>query len=240
MKAALLKIASEGLRLHHRPYRSRGDTGRDRIGRSERNRWSSSRSSAAEANRWAGSLAIARWTIVSRSRGIVESTRRKRHRFLTAHLVDQGVAVVGLECRPAGEQLVEGETQGVDVGTGVAAAVESFGGHVADRPHDIAGARQIAVAVDLGQAEVGDPDRAVDIEQEVRRLDVAVQDPVLMGVIEGFGHLEADASHAPGILAAESDVEERPGGIGAAYDGGPCAARRRRLIQPAPAGSPSR
>ncbi len=48
---------------------------------------------------------------------------------------------------------------------------------------------------DLGQAEVGDPDVAGDVEQEVGRLDVAVQDPLLVGVGQGLGDLDADPGH---------------------------------------------
>ena len=53
----------------------------------------------------------------------------------------------------------------------------------------------------LGQAEVGDPDVAVVVEQQVRRLDVAVQDPLAVGVVQGLGHLHADPGHAPAVAA---------------------------------------
>ena len=59
-------------------------------------------------------------------------------------------------------------------------------------------------SVRFGQAEVGDPDVALRVEQQVRRLDVAVQDALVMGVLQGVGHLIADcgdllpiASHWP-------------------------------------------
>ena len=49
------------------------------------------------------------------------------------------------------------------------------------------------VAVGLGQAEVGDPDAALGVEQQVRRLDVAVDDPLAVGVGQRLGHLDAHA-----------------------------------------------
>ena len=56
--------------------------------------------------------------------------------------------------------------------------------------------------VGLGQAEVGDPDVARVVQQQVGRLDVAVQDALAGGVGQGVGHLHADAGHALPVLAA--------------------------------------
>ena len=39
----------------------------------------------------------------------------------------------------------------------------------------------------LGQAEVGDPRVAVPVEQDVGRLEVAVDHAVLVGVLDGLG-----------------------------------------------------
>ena len=44
----------------------------------------------------------------------------------------------------------------------------------------------------VGQAEVGDPDGPLVVEQQVRRLDVAVDDPLGMGVGQRLGDLDAD------------------------------------------------
>ena len=135
-------------------------------------------------------------------------------RLLLRHLADQGVPILGLEGGLLGQEFVEGQAQRIDIGAGVATALESLGRHVSDRAHDVAGTGQVAVAGDLGQAEVGDPDRAVGVEQEVRRLDVAVEDAVLMGIIECLGHLETDPRHAPAYCRAVSDADVRLGGPG--------------------------
>ena len=42
----------------------------------------------------------------------------------------------------------------------------------------------------LGQAEVGHPDRPLRVHHQVRWLDVAVQDPLVVGIVQGLGHLE--------------------------------------------------
>ena len=47
-----------------------------------------------------------------------------------------------------------------------------------------------------GQAEVGHPEVALGVEQEIGRLDVAVDDPALMGVVERLGGLDRQAAAA--------------------------------------------
>ena len=56
---------------------------------------------------------------------------------------------------------------------------------------DIAGLSQVLLIVHLGQTEVGHPHHPLCVQQQIRRLDVAVIDPLLVGV------LEASATCAP-------------------------------------------
>ena len=75
----------------------------------------------------------------------------------------------------------------------------------------------VSVSVSVGvvrQPEVGDPDGAPLVEQDVRRLDVAVDDPLGVRVGQGLGRLEAD----PRRLA----VVEPAGAVA-----GPVGGRRR-------------
>ena len=66
------------------------------------------------------------------------------------------------------------------------------------------------LVVPLGQAEVRDPDDARVVEQEVARLDVAVDDAAGMGVGQPLRRLAADLGHAPeewSPAARKLDVE---------------------------------
>ena len=88
--------------------------------------------------------------------------------------------------------------------------------------------RQAGLALQPGQAEVGDPEVAADVEQEVGGLDVAVQHPLLVGVLQGLGGLDAQAG---GVLE-EGPAAGRPArggqrcgaGAGRAADGATSAA----------------
>ena len=90
--------------------------------------------------------------------------------------LDGGLALVRLG---AGEQLVEHDTGGVDVGAGVGAAVhDQLRGEVGDGPdQDASGRRVLGVGADrLGEAEVGHLDPAVVGDQHVLGLDVTVDE----------------------------------------------------------------
>ena len=103
----------------------------------------------------------------------------------------------GAQCH----ELVQGQTEGVDVGAGVPLPAEPLGGHVAESPEDVTALGQPLVFA-LGQAEIGDPDHACVVEQQIRRLDVAVDDPA------GHGSRPAPAPHLGQSTCR--GAEERP------------------------------
>src|SRR5581483_2339143 len=67
-----------------------------------------------------------------------------------------------------------------------------LGGHVPRGAEEGAAAGQGRVVGVAGQAEVGDPDDALVVEEQVGRLDVAVDDAAGVGVGEAVGGLGAD------------------------------------------------
>ena len=66
-----------------------------------------------------------------------------------------------------------------------------LGAHVAERAGQVAGERQAGVPLHVGHAEIGDPEVAAPVQQQVGRLDVAVDDPLVVCVAERLGGLDA-------------------------------------------------
>ena len=192
--------ASSLLRRHHRPSRSGGDARRARIGRSSRNERRSSASSPAVAYRCAG-LAGRRLQddrLEVERDGPVELPRPRR--LLLGHAPQQLAGAQVAERQLERQQLVERQSQAVDVAAVIGLALEGLGGEVSQRADDVAGIGQVVAPRQLRQAEVGDPGDLVLVDQQVGRLDVAVQDPLVVGVLEGLGGLDADPRHEPPVV----------------------------------------
>ena len=118
-----------------------------------------------------------------------------RLRRLGQHLRDDRLRGRSGERRLAGEHLVEHAAQGVDVGAGgdLALAHRLLGAHVVRRAERHAGLGHPVPAGLAGgerDAEVGHQ-RAPVVQQDVLRLDVAVDHAVPVGVVERVGHLGA-------------------------------------------------
>ena len=107
---------------------------------------------------------------------------------------------VGLVHRLAREQVEQRAAQAVDVGpgVGVAGVRRLLGRHVVDRAHHLAALRQACPRWPAcrefssmpGQAHVEDLHRALRVQQQVRRLDVAVDHALVVGVLQAPGRLE--------------------------------------------------
>ena len=97
-----------------------------------------------------------------------------------------------------GQHLVEDDAQRVDVGPVIdlQRPLHLLRGHVVQRAHHLPrpGQREVAgvAAQQLGQAEVGDLHAALAVQQDVLRLDVAVDDALLVGVLQGVADLRHD------------------------------------------------
>ena len=105
-----------------------------------------------------------------------------------------------LERRPAGEGLVEDRPEGVDVGRRAdRVALGLLGGHVAGCPHHLAAdGRPVRDLEPLRQAEVGDLRRAVGVEEDVGRLQVAVDDPDVVDRADAAGEAGHELGGLPG------------------------------------------
>ena len=47
-----------------------------------------------------------------------------------------------------------------------------------------------STALHVGHAEIGDPELSFAVQEDVRRLDVAVHDPLVVGVRDRLGRLD--------------------------------------------------
>ena len=124
--------------------------------------------------------------------------------------VDHAVAAEG---RLAGQQRVEHGAQAVDVGRRgdrAAAARGLLGRHVGGRAQDGARLGQLDVLDQaLGQAEVGDVRAALRVDQDVRRLEIAVEDPAHVGVGHGLGRLGDEPGGRPRVVPVRRERGRR-------------------------------
>ena len=102
--------------------------------------------------------------------------------------------VAAAERRSAGEHLEQEEAERVDVGAGVdRLRLHLLGREVPRGADDRAGSRQVAPALGLRDAEVGDLDGPDVGDEHVRGLDVAMDDAVAVRMVERRGHAACDA-----------------------------------------------
>ena len=99
------------------------------------------------------------------------------------------------------EGLVQDEGERVEVGLlAHLAPLGLLGGHVGERPEDVAGAREDVLAGEAGATEVGQLGGRVVLlgrarDEHVLGLDVAVYDAAAVGVGEGAGERDPDLEH---------------------------------------------
>ncbi len=112
------------------------------------------------------------------------------------HLVEKLLDGVAGQRPGSGQQFIQQNAEGIDIRqVRHVAAGHLFGSHVVWRAHGVAGAGQAQVRA-LGDAEIHHLDRARGVELDVLGLDVAVDDLLLVDVLQGLGHLERDAQLA--------------------------------------------
>ncbi len=104
---------------------------------------------------------------------------------------------------PAREQGIKNRAQTVNVGRrrkSTSGLAGLFGRHVRRRSHQTSGLCQFTIGPDsLGQAEVGHMRLVVLVQEDVGRLQVAVQYPALMGVMERGGGDRDDPGRGAGV-----------------------------------------
>ena len=131
--------------------------------------------------------------------GDVRIRRARSRKLLLAHLTQQSVPARLVERRTKRQQLVQRQSEAVDVAPGVHGPVQLLGRHVAERADHVARVREILLIGQLGEAEIGNPNEPLLVEQEVAGLDVAVKRALAVGVVQSTGRLGANAGNAPPV-----------------------------------------
>ncbi len=121
--------------------------------------------------------------------------------------VEDGVGGVAGEGKFAAEHLVEDDAAGPEIGAVVDLLAENLlGRHVADGAYDDAGfGERLGDVWPLGQAEVDDLDLVAGADHQVGRLDVAMDDAVLVGVMQAGEQLGGEVGGSGEIERAAVD-----------------------------------
>ena len=201
--------AAARLRRHHRHACSDRLLRRATIGRSVTKFSRSADRASAVAYRSPGSLAIAFKTIVSRSRGTRGSCFRGDGGW---SWITWSISFARVAASNAGRKVnssYKRHAQTVKVTAAVGPALEPLRRHVAKSADDVAGLGRSVGTFELRQSEVRDPNVAVDVEQEVRRLDIAVQHALAVGMCQRLGNLNAQPRHGSIVARVSRQGENR-------------------------------
>ena len=124
-------------------------------------------------------------------------------RLVALDVPEQGRPLLARKRRLQRQQLVECRPQRINVRAMVDQGrlpQRLFGTHVTHRAHQVAGARQGGLALAVGQSEVGHPELAVAVQQQIGGLDVAMHDAVFVGRVQGGRRLNSQANDRPKIV----------------------------------------
>ena len=113
--------------------------------------------------------------------------------LLGAKLLEQMDGIVAGEGGTQAEELVADGADGIHVGAGIGAAADLFGGDVAQGAHDEASPRETGLGGGhLGDAKVEDFHLTVAEKEDIAGLDVAVDDALLVRVVQTATDLSHD------------------------------------------------
>ena len=124
--------------------------------------------------------------------GNVRGQIARRERLALENLPQSIDAARRLKGRAAGQQRVQYRPEGIDVGcwaNQIQFAGGLFGGHKAGRAEHLPGGSQSRFILHaFGQTKVGHPRPPVAVEENVGRLQVAMDHVVLMGILHGIAN----------------------------------------------------
>ena len=102
--------------------------------------------------------------------------------------------VLSWESRLQGQELIKCGAKRIDVAAvvyGSALRQRLLRTHVTQRADEVAADGQAEVGLAARQAEVRDPQMTTRVHQQIGRLDVAVDNALIVGVLQGLGSLNS-------------------------------------------------
>ena len=106
----------------------------------------------------------------------------------------QHAAFGGFERRPEREQLEKSQAKAIDIAARICLGDELLRSHIPERTEQLAGLCLALKILAKCQAEVCNPNRSGLVQEQIARLDISVQDPRLVRIIQSIGHLGRQAS----------------------------------------------
>ena len=115
----------------------------------------------------------------------------------------QHAAFGGFECRPEREQFEKSQAKAVDIAARIGLGDELLRGHIPKRTEQFAGLCLALKILPKRQSEVCNPNRSGLVQEQVARLDIPVQDPRLVRIIQSIGHLGRQASDVAIVMLGD-------------------------------------
>ena len=109
----------------------------------------------------------------------------------------------GFERRPEREQLEKSQAKAIDIASRIGLGDELLRGHIPKRTEQLAGLCLAFEILPKCQAEVCNPNRSGLVQEQIARLDIPVQDPRLVRIIQSIGHLGRQASDVAIVMLGD-------------------------------------
>ena len=137
----------------------------------------------------------------------------RRNGIPAADLFQQFRGTAPIERGPQRHQFIKRGSQAIDVGSPIDGSGSGLlGAHVTGSAQQAVMLGQPGIGKSACQPKIGDPDRSLLVDQEIGRLDVAMNDAVMVCVRQGFRGLQTDLGDPAEVGGAARRFKRRQRG----------------------------